>query len=70
MGLFKKKDIPPKPYNTIDIQKEIKRGEQEDEPRGSSAARARNSCTGKKSIGTSTSAPSARTIFRLAWKEE
>ena len=31
MGLFKKKDAPPKPYKKIDIQKEIRRAEREDE---------------------------------------
>jgi acetyl-CoA carboxylase carboxyl transferase subunit beta len=31
MGLFKKKDAPPKPHKKIDIQKEIKRAEREDE---------------------------------------
>ncbi|HUJ88716.1 MAG TPA: acetyl-CoA carboxylase, carboxyltransferase subunit beta [Syntrophorhabdales bacterium] len=31
MGLFKKKVVPLKPYKKIDIQKEIKRGEREDE---------------------------------------
>jgi acetyl-CoA carboxylase carboxyl transferase subunit beta len=31
MGLFKKKDTPPKPYKKIDIQKEIRRAEREDE---------------------------------------
>ena len=31
MGLFKKKIVPLKPYKKIDIQKEIKRAEREDE---------------------------------------
>jgi acetyl-CoA carboxylase carboxyl transferase subunit beta len=31
MGLFKKKDVQLKPYKKIDIQKEIKRAEREDE---------------------------------------
>jgi acetyl-CoA carboxylase carboxyl transferase subunit beta len=31
MGLFRKKDHPPKPYKEIDIQKEIKRAERDEE---------------------------------------
>ena len=31
MGLFRKKDQPPKPYKEIDIQKEMKRAEREEE---------------------------------------
>jgi acetyl-CoA carboxylase carboxyl transferase subunit beta len=31
MGLFRKKDHPPKPYKEIDIQKEIKKAEREEE---------------------------------------
>ncbi|MBP1730677.1 MAG: acetyl-CoA carboxylase, carboxyl transferase subunit beta, partial [Deltaproteobacteria bacterium] len=31
MGLFRKKDHPPKPYKEIDIQKEMKRAEREEE---------------------------------------
>lgn len=31
MGLFKKKDVEPKPHKNIDIQREVKRAEREDE---------------------------------------